>query len=161
MDKEGLTPREADAVLNRESGVLGLSGISNDFRTLWPEADRGNADAALAIDVFCHSARKFIGAYAAVLDGLDSLVFTGGLGERDPRVRHRICASLGHLGVRLDEGRNQAPGPLPADLSGEGGSVPALVIPTQEELAIARQAFAGLQRPGLLQTEPNPEKMFG
>lgn len=138
MKREGLTPDQMADLLNRESGVRGISGRANDFRVLWEAAGAGDERARLAIEIFCHTARKFIGAYAAVLDGLDVLVFTAGLGENDPAVRGMICGGLSHLGVTLDPDRNAAPGPLPADISVAGRSLPVLVIATREELAIAR-----------------------
>ena len=133
MDREGLSPEEVNAVLNKKSGLLGLSGVSNDMRELIREADEGNDDAGLAVDVFCRRVTKYIGAYAAVMGGLDAVVFTGGIGENSPRIRQKICADLGFLGIEISRAKNSR-----SAASIGAGPTPVLVINTNEELAIAQ-----------------------
>jgi acetate kinase len=133
MEREGLTGEQVNTILNKRSGLLGLSGVSNDMREIVREAAEGNADAALAIDVFCHRARKYIGAYAAVMGGLDAVVFAGGIGENAPSVRAKICDGLGFLGVKVSRARNARNSTSIGD-----GRTAVLVIQTNEELAIAR-----------------------
>jgi acetate kinase len=119
-------------VLNAESGLLGLSGISADMRELLKQ-ETTNPPAKLAVDSFCYSARKFIGAYAAALGGLDALIFTAGVGENSAAVRGRICQGLGFLGIEIDETRNSANAAIIST-----GRVTVRVMPTNEELMIAR-----------------------
>jgi acetate kinase len=131
---EGLTPAQFDMLVNRESGLLGLSESSSDVRDLLErEATDGRAADALA--VFCYQARKWIGALAAALGGLDTLVFAGGIGEHAAPVRARLCEGLDHLGVALDAARNAAHA---AVISSDASRVTVRVIPTDEELLIAR-----------------------
>jgi acetate kinase len=142
MTVERLGADDLLRLLNRESGLLGLSGVSADMRELLQhEAD---PNAALAVAVFCYQARKFLGALAASLGGLDTLVFTAGIGERSPAVRQRICEGLGFLGVELDGARNAA---SEAVIS-SGGSVTVRVMRTNEELMIARHTHRVLARGG-------------
>lgn len=135
----GLSLEEVDKMLNKSSGLLGLAGIgSNDMRDIIREMDGGSASASLAIDVFVHRLVKYIGAYTAVMNGLDALVFTAGIGENVPLIRSRVCSKLGHLGVRLDEGHNKSN----ALIISKGDTKPAvLVVPTNEELMIARETI--------------------
>ncbi len=119
-------------LLNAESGLLGLSGVSADMRELLNQ-ESANPAAKLAVDVFCYSARKFIGAYAAALGGLDTLIFTAGVGENSVEVRRRICDGLSFLGIALDDTRNAANAPIISK-----GAVTVRVMPTNEELMIAR-----------------------
>ncbi len=138
--KEGMTFDELDALLNKQSGLLGISGLTNDMRDLLEE-ERTNQDrrARLAIDIFCQRVRKYIGGYLAVLNGADALVFTGGIGENSDEVRRRICAEMDFLGISIDAGRNAATvGGVEGEISAEGGRVRVFVIPTNEELLIAR-----------------------
>jgi acetate kinase len=140
----GLAPDEVDGLLNRASGLRGLAG-ANDLREVHRRASSGDRDAALALDVYGHRLRKYVGAYLAVLGGADAVVFTGGVGENDPDVRHRAVGGLDRLGVVLDEAANAAvrgPG-RPVDVAAAGSSCRVLVIPTDEEREIAEQA-AGL-----------------
>ncbi len=129
----GLSVEEVRELLNERSGLLGLSGTSSDMRKVIEAAEGGNADAALALAVFCRRVRKYIGAYAAVMGGLDAVVFTGGIGENESTVRSGICDGLGFLGVELS---------AQANLNGDGavhsGRVAVLVLHTDEEMAIAR-----------------------
>lgn len=138
--KEGMSFDEIDAMLNKQSGLLGISGLTNDMRDLLEEA-RTNQDrrAQLAIDIFCQRVRKYVGAYLAVLNGADALVFTGGIGENSDEVRRRICAEMTFLGIEIDAGKNEATvGGVEGEITAEGGRVRVFVIPTNEELLIAR-----------------------
>ena len=136
----GMSIDDIDDLLNRRSGIKGLSG-ENDFRALHDLIAAGNADAALALDVYVHRLKKYVGAYHAVLGRLDVLTFTAGVGENDDIVRARVCAGLEPLGIVLDPERNAGRGG-PKVISAEGSPVTVLVIPTNEELAIARQSLA-------------------
>ena len=130
----GMTPTAVNDLVNRGSGLLGVSGISEDMRDLL-EKEATNAYAAEAITLFCYQARKYLGALAAVLGGLDTLVFTGGIGEHEPSVRLRICEGLDFLGIEIDPNRNAAHAPV---ISPEGGPVTVRVLRTDEDLMIAR-----------------------
>jgi acetate kinase len=138
--KEGLTLPEIDTLLNKQSGLLGLSGLTSDMRELLAEeSESQDRRAKLAIDVFCARARRYIGAYLAEMGGADAVIFTGGIGENAPPVRARICAGLEALGLALDPARNDAMRDgASGEISKEGSRLPALVIPTNEELLIAR-----------------------
>lgn len=131
---EGMTPVQFDAMVNRESGLLGISETSSDVRHLLA-AEASDVRAAEALDVFCYSVRKAIGAYAAVLGGIDTLVFSGGIGENAPVIRQRICAELGFLGIGVDVLRNEQHAPI---ISSSGDRVTVRVIPTDEEAMIAK-----------------------
>lgn len=134
----GLAPAEIDRLLHEQSGLLALCGAS-DMREIGRRAEAGDASAELALEVFCHRARRHVGALAVTLGRLDALVFTGGIGEHRADVRARICAGLEVLGVRLDTERNLAPGPLPEQLQAAGSSAAVLVIAADEALQIARE----------------------
>jgi acetate kinase len=122
---------------NKQSGLLGLSGESNDMRTLSEKAAQGDRRARLAIDVFCYRVRKYIGSYTAVLGTLDAVIFTGGIGENAVDVRHEICRDLGQIGLQIDPARNQAVVRAEGEISTPDSRVKVLVIPTNEEGAIA------------------------
>jgi acetate kinase len=128
----GLSPKEVETILYKKSGLLGISGISNDMRDL---VGRNEPAAQLAVDYFVYRAAKEIGALTAVLGGLDALVFTAGIGENSPEIRRRVCEASAWLGIELDPDANQAKGPR---ISRAGSRVSAWVIPTNEELIIAR-----------------------
>ncbi|HHV65231.1 MAG TPA: acetate kinase [Peptococcaceae bacterium] len=136
MNKEKWTGDQVNEFLNKKCGVLGISGISSDFRDLEKAAEEGNYRAKLAIDVFVHDVKKYIGAYAAILDGVDAIIFTAGLGENSASIRKAICDTLGYLGVSIDEEKNQVRG-QEIDISKLGAKCRVLVIPTNEELMIA------------------------
>jgi len=137
---EGLTLHEVDALLNKQSGLLGISGLTADMRDLLAEeAEHQDRRARLAIDIFCYRSRKYIGAYLAAMGGADAVVFTGGIGENAPEVRRRICSGLEWLGVELDAERNEAMvDGQTGEIGRDGSRVAAWVIPTDEELLIAR-----------------------
>jgi acetate kinase len=134
----GIGFEELDSLLNRKSGMLGVSGLSNDVRTLVEAAARGHKRATLALDMFAYRVRKYIGAYMAVLNGCDAIVFTGGVGENAAPLRERICSNLEYLGVSLDVSRNAGVFSREAIISSPLSKVALLVVPTNEELEIAR-----------------------
>ena len=134
---------EVDELLNRRSGLLGLTG-SNDMRDVRRAADSGVASARLALDVTIHRLQHYIGAYAVSLGGLDALTFTAGVGENDHNLRREVCAGLGLFGVRLDEERNAARSAEPRIVSADDSRVSVLVVPTNEEREIARQCVAAV-----------------
>jgi acetate kinase len=141
MDREGLDIAAAGELLNKRSGLAGLSGLSNDFRTLAEHAARGHQRARLAIDAFCYRIRKYIGALLAVLNGADAIVFTGGIGEHQPAVRAQACAGLDALGIAVDPEKNQAAVGREMRISPDAARVQVWVIPTHEELLIARETM--------------------
>ena len=136
--KEGLNVSEIVSILNKKSGVLGLSGVSSDFRDLWAAADAGNEDAKVALEVYSYRVAKYIGAYAAAMNGVDAIAFTAGVGENDIPVREMVCGYLGYLGITLDKVANNNRG-KEIMISTEDSKVKVLVVPTNEELAIARE----------------------
>jgi acetate kinase len=138
MAREELSLNEANTLLNKHSGLQGISGISGDMRDILKESGNGNANAQLALDIYCYRIQKYVGAYAAVLGGLDALVFTAGIGENSPVVRKKCCENLGFLGIQIDEEKNdQAKGPQPDEIQADDSKVKVLRIPTNEELVIA------------------------
>jgi len=141
IDKEKLTAREIEDLLNRSSGLLGISGVSNDVRDIQKKADGGNVRARLALEIFAYRTRKYIGAYAAAMGGLDAIVFTGGIGENDPRIRSMICADLEFIGVKLDGELNAIASEGAEVISSSDSPVKVLVIPTNEELVIAMETL--------------------
>ena len=141
MGREELGSAEASALMNKRSGLLGLSGISHDMRTLLEAEEKGDERAHLAIEVFCYRLRKYVAAYVGALGGLDALVFAGGIGENSPPVRKRVLHGLDAVGLTLEEGRNEAAEGTEAEISPEGARSSVWVIPTNEELLIARDAF--------------------
>ncbi len=137
-----MSPKEVDVLLNKKSGLLGLSGgLSNDMRVLLESEAAGDEKARLAIDTYCHRIRKYLGAYAAVLGRLDALVFTAGVGERSPAIRARVLEELSILGLHLNDARNQRVVGIEADIASEDSPVRILVVPTNEELMIARDTY--------------------
>jgi acetate kinase len=135
---EGLSPTEVERILNRESGLTGVSGISGDMRELETAARGGNADAALAIEMFCYRVRKYIGAYAAVLGHVDAIIFGAGIGEHSANVRAQVCSGLEVLGISIDGARNGAADGREACFSADGSRIALWVVPLDEELQIAR-----------------------
>jgi acetate kinase len=133
--KQNVTADAIEKLLNRESGMLGVSGLSGDMREL--QASGENPRARLAVEMFCYRARKYVGAYLAAMEGADAIVFTGGIGENSAEIRARICEGLAWAGLTLDAGRNGAPGP-DCRISTDDSRMAAYCIPTDEELLIAR-----------------------
>ena len=141
MNKHSLDIKQMLNILNKQSGVQGVSGVSSDFRDLDKAAQEGNAQAALAVDVFAYSVKKFIGAYAAAMGGVDAIIFTAGVGENDAAVRAASVAGLEYMGVKIDPEKNQVRG-RETDISAPGATVQVLIIPTNEELMIALDTAA-------------------
>lgn len=139
--EKGRDVAELKNMCNKQSGLLGISGQSNDMRVLTELAEQGNKRAALAVEIFCHRAKKYIGAYAAVLDRLDAVVFTGGIGENSAEVRHRICSGLTHIGIELDCIRNASAAGSECLISSDRSPVRIYAIPTDEEAAIAADTY--------------------
>ena len=135
---EGRSPDDVRRILNNDSGLKGVSGLSNDMRDVLDAAGQGNERACLARDVFCYRAKKYIGAYLAAMGGADAIVFTGGIGENSAPVREQICSGLEQFGIHLDPNLNRQPGPGDRKIGGSG--VQIWVIPTNEELLIAEDA---------------------
>ena len=141
MNKYGFTADEMINILNKKSGVLGISGVGSDFRDLEKAAKEGNERAQLALDKFAYEVRKYIGSYAAAMGGVDIITFTAGVGENGPDMRESICEGLGFLGVHVDHEKNQVRG-KETDISAADSTVKVYVIPTNEELMIARDTLA-------------------
>jgi acetate kinase len=136
----GLRPEDIDRILNRESGLLGLCG-SNDMRDLLVRSDAGDEDARLALDLYCYRIKKYIGAYAAALGGIDAVVFTGGVGENAAAIRLQVCSGLEVLGLGLDVERNAGVSGTSCEIGRSEMPVRVLVVRTNEELQIAREAM--------------------
>ena len=141
MEKEGLTASEIDAVMNKKSGILGLSGVSSDFRDVEASAKEGNKVAQIGLDMFDYQVKKYIGAYAAAMGGIDAIVFTAGVGENNKVMRSNVANGLKFMGVEIDEEKNAVRGEE-IDISTPSAKVRTLVIPTNEELAIAMETKA-------------------
>lgn len=137
MEKWNLSVKEVDTLLNKESGVLGISGVSNDFRLLEDAAREGNEKAQLALDIFHYRVRREIGALAAVMGGVDAIVFTAGIGENGIETREEICKGLEFLGTGIDTAKNKVRGEE-REISVDGAKVKIFAIPTDEEIMIAR-----------------------
>jgi len=144
MQKEDMTAHEVVDMLNKKSGVLGLSGVSSDFRDLTAAENDGNARAKVALEAFCYRVARYVGSYAAAMNGVDAVVFTAGVGENDSLVRERVCAYLGYLGIALDAEKNSLRGQA-IDITKAGCKVKALAVPTNEELVIARDTKEALR----------------
>jgi len=140
--KEGLSTHEVEALLNTQSGLLGISGLTNDMRVLLHELeDHDDRRVRVAIEVFCYRARKYIGSFLACMGGADAIIFTGGIGENSPAIRQRICQGLEWVGLKLDNDRNDAAIGSETQITTDDSTLHALVIPTDEELLIARDTF--------------------
>jgi acetate kinase len=137
---ENLDQGVANEILNKESGVLGISGVSSDFRDIEAAAEEGNERAQLALKVFAHKVRFYIGAYIAEMNGVDAIVFTAGVGENDMGMRDIICNDLGNLGIKLDVVKNRVRG-KEMIISRDDSPVKIILIPTNEELMIARDTL--------------------
>jgi acetate kinase len=149
--KEGLSPHEVEMLLNTQSGLLGISGLTNDMRVLQQELkEHDDRRVRLAIEVFSYRARKYIGAFLACMDGADAVVFTGGIGENSADIRERICSGMEWAGLKLDKSRNEQAAGKEAQISTDDSKLKAYVIPTDEELLIARDTVR------CLAGEPHP-----
>ena len=132
----GASPDETDDLINKRSGLLGISGVSSDMRDLERAVAEGNDRARLAVAIFCYRIKKYIGAYAAAMGGLDAVVFTGGIGENDAHVRSAVCDNMEFLGLQMDQRKNETL-EGPADISKSTGAARILLVPTNEERMIA------------------------
>lgn len=142
MDKEGLTPAEMSNLLNKKSGVAGITGVSSDMREVIAAAKSGNERCRLALEMYAYRVRKYIGAYAAAMGGVDIILFTGGVGENQADMREAFCKDLGYLGVELDVEKNNTIHGDEAVISTPASKVIVCVIPTDEELMIAKDTMA-------------------
>jgi len=140
MEKEKMTIDDVNDYLNKKSGVLGISGVSSDFRDIEVAADAGNERAALAIEIFCYRVKKYIGEYSSVMGGINAVIFTAGIGENNDLVRSKILANMEYIGIDIDWEKNLSKG-KEIDISKPDAKVRTLVIPTNEELAIARETL--------------------
>ena len=143
MKAMNVTAKEVDTMMNKKSGMLGISGVSSDFRDLWAAKNEGNERAALALDMFAQGVKRLIGGYSAEMDGVDCIVFTAGVGENDAATRELIMKNMDYLGIDFDFELNRtAPRGKEVVLSKPGSKVTVMVLPTDEELAIARDTAA-------------------
>jgi acetate kinase len=138
MAREELSLHEGNTMLNKHSGLVGISGVSSDMREIITAANSGNANAKLALDIFCYRIKKYVGSYWAVLGDLDALIFTAGVGENSAVVRSLSVQGMEKMGVKIDEAKNNAVGGKEMDISTPDSKVRVLVIPTNEELVIAQ-----------------------
>jgi len=145
MAHQGLSAAEAETLLNKGSGLYGLSGLTSDMRTLLEKAEEGNERARLAVDVFCYRIKQYLGRYQAVLGGADAIAFAGGIGENSSAIRSLACAGLQKLGIELDEALNEKPAAGESRISTSSSSTAVWVIPTNEELLIARDTARALE----------------
>ena len=145
--KEGFSSREVETLLNKQSGLLGISGLTNDMRELLDEAhENRDRRARLAIEIFCYRARKYIGAFLAAIGHADAIVFTGGIGENAAEIRSKICGGLESLGVEMDDARNAAHfGGREGLITKDNSRLAVYVIPTDEELLIARDTVRAVR----------------
>jgi acetate kinase len=142
MDNQKMTPDQITRMLNKQSGLLGLSGRTNDIREITSLAADGDELATLALEIYCYRVRKYIGAMTAVLGHVDALVFTAGIGENSPTVRLKSVSGLAELGYAVDIKKNSAVRGKEADISASSSRARVLVVPTDEEVAIAEQTYA-------------------
>ena len=140
-EKEDLSAAQINDICNKKSGMLGVSGVSNDNRDVCAAADEGNERAKLAVDMQRYQILKFVGSYVAAMNGVDAIAFTAGIGENDPDLRQYVCENLGYLGVKIDNEKNHVRG-QEIKISTDDSKVDVFVIPTNEELAIARDTLA-------------------
>lgn len=146
MKAEGLNPDEMSDLLNKQSGVLGISGVSSDMREVTQAAEEGNKRAALALEMYSHRIKKYIGSYAAIMGGVDIIVFTAGVGEHQWDIRYNSTTGLEFLGVKLDEAKNRKNFGEEEVISAEDSRVKVVVVPTDEELMIASDTLALVQK---------------
>jgi acetate kinase len=154
--KEDLSTHEVEALLNTQAGLLGVSGLTNDMRVLLEQLREGaDRRVRLAIEIFCYRARKYVGAFLACMGGADAIIFTGGIGENSPEIRARICDGLQWAGLQLDHARNNQLTGLEGQISTNDSSLHGFVIPTDEELLIARDTVRCIQS----QLHASPERL--
>ncbi|MDF2839951.1 MAG: acetate kinase [Clostridia bacterium] len=140
QEKENLTSEQVNSLMNKKSGVLGISKLSSDFRDIEEAAEKGNENAQLALDIYNYRVKKYIGSYLAAMNGADAIIFTAGLGENSGLVRESICKDMDFFGIKIDAEKNNVRGKL-TDVSAEGSKVKVLIVPTDEELMIARDTM--------------------
>jgi len=143
--KEGMNLDKINTMMNKKSGVLGISGISNDMRSIHEAIAKGNERAKLAFEVFSYRIKKYVGSYMAVLNGTDAIVFTGGIGEKDEFVREYICSNMEALGVKFDAKRNLDKAKKEREISAEDSKVKVFIIPTDEEVGIAADTYENIK----------------
>ena len=146
MDKEGLNTQKATDLINKQSGLLGVSGISSDWRDVREAAQNGNDRAQLAMDMYMFRIKRFVGAYMAELEGADMIVFTGGIAENVAKLRHTVCKGLESMGIFLDNAANEAAAGEDAIISTPDSPVKVVVATTNEELVIASDTFRLLRK---------------
>ena len=144
INQLGYDPEQVNTLLNKRSGMLGLTGFS-DMRDIGKNAREGSRDAVLALEIYAYRIKKYIGSYAAAMNGLDAIVFTAGVGENDVNTRQRVCREMQFLGIHLDEEKNKMPSTETREINSDGSPVKILVVPTNEELEIAKQCYGLLQ----------------
>jgi acetate kinase len=162
MREKKLTAEQLDDLLNRQSGLKGLSGLSHDMRELEAAAEKGNRQALVAIQVFCYRAKKYLGSYLAALGGADAVIFTGGIGQGSPGARARICQGLERMGIVLNEEANRKVKVRAGDIamiSADNSTIRVLVIGTDEERMIARQAIQAVQQLGVTEVLQKQARM--
>lgn len=140
MKKEKMTISDISDFLNKKSGVLGVSGVSSDFRDVQAAAEAGNDRAMLALDIFCYRVKRFIGDYIGLMNGADAVIFTAGIGENNGLIREKVVSDMDFLGIKIDPEKNTVIG-KEIDISAADAKVKTLVVPTNEELAIARETI--------------------
>ncbi len=145
MEKLGKSLDEMLDIFSTKCGLLGLSGISSDFRDVMAEVDRGNERAKLAVDVFVGDVRRYLGAFLVELGGADVIVFTGGIGERQAEIRQKVCANLSQLGIVLDPDKNIAANGTEASIESDASQTKIWIVPTNEEIIVARQTLAKIR----------------
>ena len=139
MSRESLKPSDVQAILNNQSGLLGIAGISSDMRTVIKKCEEGHEKAKLAIDMFCYRAKKYVSSYIGVLNGCDYIVFSAGIGERSPLIRKKILSELENFGILIDDEKNSKCISCEEEISDKKSKIKVLVIPTNEAIVIARQ----------------------
>jgi acetate kinase len=150
MAREELSLHEANTLLNKHSGMQGISGVSSDMRDIIVEAEKGNTSAQLALDIYCYRVKKYIGSYAVAMGGLDTIIFTAGVGENSPLIRKKAVSHLEFMGIELDEEKNSQAIKKEMEISTENSKVKIFAIPTNEELVIAEDTQAIVQESKLL-----------
>ena len=142
MKKKGYTPDEMESILNKKSGLVGVSGISNDCRDIWAAIEKGDKRAELSIKILANGIKKYIGSYIAEMNGIDALVFTAGIGERDEGVREAVCTDMEYLGIKIDkEKNNHIQKGIAVEISTPDSPVKVWIVPTDEEYMIAKDTM--------------------